>query len=101
MSSSSMSRSMSMTSSGRPERFFTKRQPPATPQSLDRQAAQIQEGIQGNGPLVPVREVTQLDSVGTARTMPRLVPLDDGIERTVERTKSAQIGDEPRSQPGR
>jgi hypothetical protein len=102
MSMSSMSASTtSMTSGGRPERFFTKRQPPATPQSLDRQAAQIREGIQGNGPLVPVREITQLDSVGTARTMPRLVPSDDGIERTVERTKNAQIGDEPRSQPGR
>jgi hypothetical protein len=86
---------------GRPERFFTKRQPPAAPQVLDRQAAQIQEGIQGNAPLVPVREVTQLDSVGSARPIPQPVPLDDGIERTVERTKNAQSGEGSRSQAGR
>src|SRR6202166_1985803 len=86
---------------GRPERFFTKRQPAAAPQSLDRQAAQIQEGIQGNAPLVPVREVTQLDSVGTARPLPRPIPLDDGIERTVERTKNGQSGDGSRSRSGR
>src|SRR6202140_4771386 len=86
---------------GRPERFFTKRQPAAATQSLDRQAAQIQEGIQGNAPLVPGREGTQLDSVGTARPLPRPIPLDDGIERTVERTKNGQSGDGPRSRSGR
>jgi hypothetical protein len=93
--------STSMMSGGRPERFFTKRQPTATPQFLDRQTVQVQEGIQGNGPLVSVREVTQLGSVGTARPVPRLTPLEDGIEGTVERTKNAQSGDEPRSQPER
>jgi FecR protein len=97
--------SISMMSGGRPERFFTKRQPAAAPQFLDRQAAQIQaptqEGIQGNGAVVPVREVTQLDSVGTARPMPRPMPLEDGIERTVELTKDAQSGHGSRSQSGR
>jgi hypothetical protein len=100
-SSISMSMSMSTTSGGRPERFFTKRQPAAAPQVLDRQAAQIQETIPDNGPLVPVREVTQLDSVGTARPIPQPVPLDDGIERTVERAKNAQSGDGSRSRSGR
>jgi hypothetical protein len=89
--------SISMVIGGRPERFFTKKQPPF----LDRQAAQIQEGIQGNAPLVPVREVTQIDSVGTARPIPQPMPLEDGIERTVERTKNAQSGDGSRSQSGR
>jgi hypothetical protein len=86
--------SIPMMSGGRPERFFTKRQPAAAPapQFLDRQAAQIQGGVQGNGALVPVREVTPLDSVGTARPMPRPMPLEDGIERTVEPTKNAQSG---------
>jgi hypothetical protein len=102
-SSMSMSMSMSTMSGGRPERFFTKRQPAAAPQSLDRQAAQIQEAIQGNGPLVPVREVTQLDSVGTAQPMPRTMPLplETGIERTVERAKNVKSGDGSRSQSGR
>src|SRR5882762_1651363 len=92
---------MAMMRGGRQERFFTKRQPAAAPQVLDRQAAQIEEGIQGNGPLVPVREVTQLDSVGMPRPLSPLMPLEDGIERTVEPTNSARSGDEPRSQPGR
>jgi len=100
-SPSSMSLSMSMTSGGRPERFFTKRQPGAAPQFLDRQATQMQEAVQGNGALVPVREVTQIDSGGTARLMPRPVPLEDGIERTVEPTKNAQSGHGSRSQSGR
>jgi len=93
--------SIAMMSGGRPERFFTKRQPPAAPRSLDRQAAQIQEGIQGNSALVPVREFTQLDSVGTARLLPRLMPLEDGIERTVEKTKNAETGHGSRPQSGR
>src|SRR6202171_4696876 len=43
MSPSSMSASSaSMMSGGRKERFFTKRQPTATPQFLDRQTAQVQ-----------------------------------------------------------
>jgi hypothetical protein len=94
------SMSMSMMSGGRPERFFTKREPPAAPQALDRQAAQIQESIPGSGALVPVREVTQLDSAGS-RPLPRPRPLEDGIERTVEPTKIPQSGDGSRSQSGR
>jgi hypothetical protein len=95
--------SIAMMSGGRPERFFTKRQPAAAPQSLDRQAAQIQEAVQGNGPLVPVREVTQLDSVGTTQPMPRTMPLplESGIERTVERAKNVKSGDGSRSQSRR
>jgi len=102
-SPSSIASSIAMMSGGRPERFFTKRQPPAAPQFLDRRAAQIQtqEGIQGNGALVPVRELTALDSVGTARPLPRPMPLEDGIERTVEPTKDAKIGHGSRSQSGR
>jgi hypothetical protein len=100
-SSISMSMSMSTASGGRPERFFTKRQPAPAPQVLDRQVAQIQETIPENGPLVPVREVTQLDSAGTARPIPQPVPLEDGIERTVERAKNAQSGDGSRSKSGR
>src|ERR1700676_3051949 len=100
-SSISMSMSMSTASGGRPERFFTKRQPAAAPQSLDRQAAQMQEAVPVNGSLVPVREVTQLDSVGTARPIPRPIPLEDGIERTVEKTKNAENGHGSGSQPGR
>jgi len=96
-SSISMSMSMSTASGGRPERFFTKKQPAAAPQFLDKQAAQIPESIPGNGALVPVREVTQLDSVGTARPM----PLEDGIERTVEPTKTAQSGHGSGFQSGR
>jgi len=102
-SPSSIASSIAMMSGGRPERFFTKRQPPAAPQFLDRRAAQIQtqEGIQGNGALVPVREVTAIDSVGTARPLPRPLPLEDGIERTVEPAKDAQSGHGSRSQSGR
>jgi hypothetical protein len=89
----------SMIRSGRQERFFTKRQPAAAPQSLDKQAAQVQESIQGSGQLVPVREVTQLDSAGAAQPM----PLEDGVERTVQPTKNAQSGERsgPRSERGR
>jgi hypothetical protein len=100
-SSISMSMSMSTASGGRPERFFTKKQPPAAPQFLDKQAAQMPEGMQGNGALVPVREVTQLDSVSTARPIPRPMPLEDGIERTVERTKNAQSAHGSRSRSAR
>jgi hypothetical protein len=99
-SPSSMSMSRSMMNGGRPERFFTKRQPAAAP-PFDRQAAQIEESIQGNGPLVPVREVTQLDSVGGARPSSRPMPLEDGIERTVGRATDAPSGQGSRSQSGR
>ena len=75
-----------MLNGGRQEQYFTKRQPTAAPQSFDKEAAQIQESIEGTGQLVPVREVTQLDSADTARPM----ALENGIERTVEPTKDAQ-----------
>jgi hypothetical protein len=78
----------SMMRGGQQERFFTKRQPAAAPQSLDKQAAQVQEGIQGDGHVIPVREVTQLDSAGTARPMPS----ESGIERTVQPARNAQSG---------
>ena len=89
----------SMMRGGRPERFFTKKQPAAAPQSLDKQVAQIRESIQGNGQLVPVREVTQLDSAGTVQPM----PLEDGVERTVPPTNDAPSGDKAgvRSRSGR
>src|SRR5712692_5069019 len=87
----------SMMRGGQQERFFTKRQPAAAPQFVDKQAAQVQESVQGNGQLVPVREVTQLDSAGTAQPL----PLENGIERTVEPTKSAESGDRSGSRPGR
>ena len=85
----------SMLSGGRQERYFTKRQPAAAPQSFDKEAAQVQESIEGTGPLVPVREVTQLDSAETARPM----ALENGIERTVEPTKDSQSEHRSRSQP--
>jgi hypothetical protein len=85
----------SMLSGGRQERYFTKRPPPAAPQSFDKEAAQVQESIEGTGQLVPAREVTQLDSADTARPM----VLENGIERTVEPTKDAQSEHRSRSQP--
>ena len=78
----------SMMSGGQQERFFTKRQPAATPQTLDKQVAQVQEGIQGDGQVIPVREVTHLDSAGKAR----LMPSENGIERTVQPARNAQSG---------
>jgi tetratricopeptide (TPR) repeat protein len=77
-----------MMSGGQQERFFTKRQPAATPQTLDKQVAQVQEGIQGDGQVIPVREVTHLDSAGKAR----LMPSENGIERTVQPARNAQSG---------
>jgi hypothetical protein len=71
----------SMMNAGRQERFFMKRQPVATPaQSFDELAAQIRQGMAADGQLVPVREVTQLESIGT----PQPMPLENGVERTVE-----------------
>jgi len=86
----------SMMRGGRPERFFTKRQPAAAPQTLDEQVARVRENIEGNGQLVPAREVTQLDSIGTAQPM----PLENGVERTVQPTKNAQSGDRFTSRSG-
>jgi len=79
----------SVLSGGRQEQYFTKRQPTAAPQSFDKEAAQIQTSIAGTGRLVPVREVTQLNSADTARPM---TP-ENAIERTVEPTKDAQSKD--------
>jgi len=79
----------SMMRGGRRERFFTNRQPAAATQSLDAQVAQVQEGIRGSGQVVPVREVTQLDSADTTRPM----PVENGVERTLQPTNDAQSGD--------
>jgi hypothetical protein len=87
----------SMMGGGRPERFFTKRQPAAPPQSLDEQAALVQQGVRESGQIVPVREVTQLESAGTAQPM----PLENGVERTVQPTKSVQSEDRSGSRLGR
>lgn len=87
----------SMMRGGQQERFFTKRQPAAAPQSLDKQVAQLQEGIPGEGQVIPVREVTRLDSAGTARPMPS----EDGIERTVQPARNAQSGSRSRPRLGR
>jgi FecR protein len=87
------SSSISMMRGGQ-ERFFTKRQPAAAPQSLDKQVAQLQEGIPAEGRVIPVREVTRLDSAGTARP----IPSENSMERTVQPTKNAQS--ERRSRPG-
>ncbi len=70
------------------ERFFTKTQPAAAAQSRDKQVAQAQEGIQGEGQVMPVREVARLDSAGTAR----LMPSENRIARTVQSAKDAQSG---------
>ena len=85
----------SMLSGGRQERYFTKRQPAEAPQSFDKEAAQVQESIEGTGHLVPVGEVTHLNLADTARPM----ALENGIERTVEPTKDAQSEHRSRSQP--
>lgn len=85
----------SMLSGGRQERYFTKRQPAAAPQSFDQEAAEVQESIAGTGQLVPVGEVTPLDSIVTARP----IALENGIERTVEPTKHAQSEHRSRSKP--
>jgi hypothetical protein len=85
----------SMLNGGRQERFFTKRQPAAAPQSFDQEAAQVRESIEEIGQLVPVREVAQLDSADTARPM----ALENAIERTVEPTKDAQSEQRSRLRP--
>jgi hypothetical protein len=55
----------------------------------------VQESIQGDGQLIPVREVTQLDSAGTARPMPS----ENGMERTIQRTEMHRADADPG--PGR
>ena len=84
----------SMLSGERQERYFTKRQPAAAPQPFDKEAAQIEESIEGTGQLVPVAEVTHLDSADTIRPM----TLENGIERTVVPTKDAQSEHRSRAQ---
>jgi len=84
----------SMLSGGRQEQYFTKRQPSSAPQSFESEAAQLQKSIAGTGKLVPVREVTQLDSADTAQTT-----LNNGIERTVEPTKDVPSEHTSRSLP--
>jgi hypothetical protein len=84
----------SMLSGGRQEQYFTKRQPAAAPQSFEKEAAQVEESIEGTGQLIPVGEVTHLDSADTARTN----ALENGIERTIEPTKDAQSEHRSRSQ---
>src|SRR5208282_3834256 len=59
------------------------------------EAAEVQESIEGTGQLVPVGEVTHLDSVDTARP----IALENGIERTVEPTKDAQSEHRSRFKP--
>jgi hypothetical protein len=83
----------SMMRGGRQERFFTKRQSAAPPQFLDKEAALVKKGTQGDGQLIPAREVTQLDSAGTARPM----QLENSIERTIQPTGNAQSGHTSRS----
>jgi hypothetical protein len=83
-------------SSGAPhEQYFTKRQPTAAPQSFDKEAAQVRESIEETGQLVPVREVTKLDSNDTARPK----DLENGIERAVEPIRDAQSEQKPKSKP--
>jgi hypothetical protein len=89
------SNASSMLSGGRQEQYFTKSQPAAAPQSFDKEAAQVEESIEGTGRLVPVGEVTHLDSADTARP----TALENGIERTVEPTKDAPSEHRSRSQP--
>jgi len=85
----------SMLNGGRQERYFTKRQPAAAPQSFDKEAAQVRESIEEVGRLVPVSEVTQMDSADPARPM----AMENGIERTVEPTKDVQSEQRSRPQP--
>src|SRR5439155_24357480 len=73
----------SMLSSGLQESYFTKRQP-AAPQSFEKEAALVQASIGGTGQLVPVREVTRLDSSNPAL---QNIELENGTERTVEPKK--------------
>ncbi len=83
-----------MSSSGRQERYFTKKQPAAAPQPFDKEAAQVQASIERSGQLVPVRKVTQLDSADT----PQPVGRENGIERTIETTKDTPSDHGSRSQ---
>jgi hypothetical protein len=86
-----------MLTSGLQESYFTKRQPAAAPQSFEKEAALVQASIGGTGQLVPVREVTRLDSSDPAR---QNIELENGIERTVEpKEEDPQSEQKSRSQP--
>jgi hypothetical protein len=84
----------SMSSGAPQEQYFTKRQPAAA-QSFDKEAAQVRESIEESGQLVPVREVTKLDSADTARHK----VLENGSERAAEPIKDAQSEQKPKSKP--
>ena len=85
----------SIVSGGQSEQYFTKRQPAAAPAPFDKQAAQIRESIEGTGQLVPVREVTPLNSANT----PRPLAVKNAVEETVEPTKAAQNKQNFKSKP--
>jgi hypothetical protein len=85
----------SILSGGHAEQYFTKRQSAAAPQPFDKEAAQVRESVVGTGQLVPVREVTPLDSPHTARPL----ALQNGTEKTVESTKDAKSEQKAKSQP--
>jgi len=87
----------SMMRAGQRERFFTKKQPAAAPQSLDEQVAQVKEELRGDGQVIPAREVTRLDSAGTTRSMPSEI----GVERTVLSTRTAEKERRSRFKPGK
>lgn len=79
---------------GQQERFYTKSQPAGAPQSLGKEAALVEEGIQGGGQVIPVREVAHLDSARPMRSV-------KGIERSVQPTGNAQGGHRSKSESGR
>jgi hypothetical protein len=85
----------SILSGGQPAQYFMKSKPAAAPQSFDEEAAQVRESMEGTGQLVPVREVTPLDSADT----PRPTALQNGIEKTVESRKDGQREQNFKSQP--
>jgi hypothetical protein len=85
----------SMSNGAPQEQYFTKRQPAGAPQSFDKEAAQVRQSIEETGQLVPVREVTKLDSADMAR---RKVP-ENGIESAAEPIKDAQSEQKPKSKP--
>lgn len=89
--------SASMLRGNQPERFFTKKPPAASPQSLDKQAAQVQEAIQGHGQFIPIRAGAQLDPAGKVRPMPSR----NSMEGTVQPARNAQSGRRSKSRPGR
>src|SRR6266700_4657774 len=90
-----LAKAPSMLNGGGQERYFTKKRPAVSPLSFDKEAAQVQESIAETGQLVPVREVTQLDSTDSARPMSQ----ENGIERTVEPAEDARSEQDSRPLP--